>query len=200
MNDRGEADTSSLSDAEQSRLLDIARSSLKSGLSAGRPTEVDLETLPPRLREPRATFVTLEKNHDLRGCIGSLQPSRPLAADVAHNAFAAAFRDPRFPPLREDELPALEIHISILSPLEPLEFKSEEDLLRQLRPQVDGVLLADGFYQGTFLPSVWESLPDPHSFLTHLKLKAGLPADYWSDTIRAWRYTVEGIRGPAIAK
>ncbi len=200
MNDRGEADTSSLSDAEQSRLLDIARSSLKSGLSAGRPAEVDLETLPPRLREPRATFVTLEKNHDLRGCIGSLQPSRPLAADVAHNAFAAAFRDPRFPPLREDELPALEIHISILSPLEPLEFKSEEDLLRQMRPQVDGVLLADGFYQGTFLPSVWESLPDPHSFLRHLKLKAGLPADYWSDTIRAWRYTVEGIRGPAIAK
>ncbi|HIE11579.1 MAG TPA: AmmeMemoRadiSam system protein A [Kiritimatiellae bacterium] len=191
-------ETGGLPSPEQRRLLDIARSSLRSGLSSGRPAEVHLETLPPRLREPRATFVTLEKNHELRGCIGSLQPSRPLARDVAHNAYAAAFRDPRFPPLRADELSALEIHISILSPLEPLQFKSEDDLLLQLRPHLDGVLLADGFYQGTFLPSVWESLSDPRSFLTHLKLKAGLPADHWSDTLRAWRYTVEDIRGPAV--
>ncbi|HDL77837.1 MAG TPA: AmmeMemoRadiSam system protein A, partial [Lentisphaerae bacterium] len=104
--------------------------------------------------------------------------------------------DPRFPPLTASELPELDLHISILSPLQPMSFSSETELLRQLRPGVDGILLADGVHQGTFLPSVWESLPDPELFLKHLKMKAGLPPDYWSDTIRAWRYTVESIRGP----
>ena len=111
--------------------------------------------------------------------------------DVAENAFAAAFRDPRFPPLRPDEYPRLEYHISILNPPEPMTVTSEADLLQQLRPGVDGLVLIEGARRATFLPSVWEQLPDPRQFLAHLKMKAGLPADYWSDSLRFERYTVE---------
>lgn len=187
----------SLPPEDQQALLDIARNSLISGIQYRRPASANLDSLSPALRAPRATFVTLEKHGSLRGCIGSLHAVRPLAQDVAHNAFAAGFQDPRFPPLSAAELPALDIHISILSPLEPMQFESEKDFLRQLRPGIDGILLAEGPHQGTFLPSVWEQLPDPEQFLAHLKLKAGLPPTYWSDTIRAWRYTTEVVSGPA---
>ena len=147
--------------------------------------------LPDELMQKRATFVTLTIGGRLRGCIGMLEACRPLAEDVAENARAAAFEDPRFPPLTLPELAKLEIHISILSPSEEMVFSSESDLLRQIRPGVDGLILQEGFRRGTFLPSVWAELPEKELFLTHLKLKAGLPADYWSDTLRVFRYTTD---------
>lgn len=180
-----------LSETEREQLLEIAENSIRHGLRQRCPLTVDLQKVLPKLREPGASFVTLERQGMLRGCIGTLEAHRPLAADVAHNAFQSAFRDPRFPPLDESELQGLEIHISVLSPAEPMTFDSEEDLIRQLRPGVDGVILEEGWHRGTFLPAVWEDLPDPRDFVQHLKLKAGLPADYWSKNIKAYRYTAE---------
>jgi AmmeMemoRadiSam system protein A len=130
---------------------------------------------------------------ELRGCIGSLEAYRPLVEDVAHNAYAAAFSDPRFTPLSETELIDVEFHISVLTPAAPMHFESEADLLSQLRPGIDGLVLEDAGHRGTFLPSVWESLPDAAQFLQHLKMKAGLPADYWSDNLKVSRYTSESF-------
>ena len=176
---------------QRKKLHDIAFDSIKRGLSDGKALAIDLTKLDEALQHKRATFVTLQKNGELRGCIGMLEPIRPLAEDVAHNAFAAAFSDPRFPPLKEDELEQLNIHISILGTPEKMAFDSEEDLVTQIRPKIDGLIMEEGNRRGTFLPSVWESLHDPQKFLTHLKLKSGLPGNYWSDSIQIHRYTVE---------
>ncbi|MFO7593555.1 MAG: AmmeMemoRadiSam system protein A [Pseudomonadota bacterium] len=173
----------------QQQLLAIAEASIRHGLDYGQPLSLDPAGFPEELQKPGASFVTLHSRGELRGCIGALQPHRPLAEDVAENAYAAAFRDRRFLPLRQEELGGLEIHIAILTPAEPMHFHSETDLLQQLRPGEDGLILEEGFYRGTFLPSVWEQLPTPELFLSHLKQKAGLPADYWSDTIKISRYT-----------
>ncbi|HHJ39677.1 MAG: hypothetical protein AXA67_00830 [Methylothermaceae bacteria B42] len=181
----------SLSPQHRQLLLELARESIRYGARHGRPAAVDLQQLPPPLQEQRATFVTLQENGQLRGCIGSLEPRRPLAEDVIYNAFAAAFQDPRFPPVTEDEVDNLDIHISVLSPLEEIQFISEQDLLSKIRPGIDGLVLEDGHHRGTFLPAVWESLPNPVDFLRHLKLKAGLPPDYWSNNLRMYRYTTE---------
>lgn len=183
-----------LAPEHQSILLDLSRASIQFGLRAGRPIPVELEKLPVDLQIKRATFVTLEKDGALRGCIGCLEAIRPLAVDVAENAYAAAFLDPRFPPVTVDEADHLEIHLSLLTSAEPLSFDSEDDLLRQLQPEVDGLILEEGRRRGTFLPSVWESLPEPRNFLRHLKLKAGLPADYWSEAVKISRYRAEMIR------
>lgn len=180
-----------LSDSDRATLLEIARHSIAYGLQHGHAVPVTAGDYSQALRENKASFVTLKINDELRGCIGTLQAHRPLVEDVAENAFAAAFRDPRFPKLTQDEYARLQYHISILSTPEPIKFKDEEDLLTQLRPNVDGLVFLDGFYRGTFLPQVWESLPDPKQFLRHLKHKAGLPPDYWSNTLRIQRYTVE---------
>jgi len=186
---------------EQAALLQVALASIQSGLDTGSPLQVQPDAYPPALSAMRASFVTLKRNGDLRGCIGSLTPVTSLVEDVAHNAFAAAFRDPRFLALTAAELQGLEIAISVLGPSEPIDFSSEQDLLGKLRPGIDGLVLQDGRHRGTFLPAVWESLPKPVDFLDHLKQKAGLPADYWSDTLEVQRYTtvsfaadVEGIR------
>lgn len=181
-----------LSRSGQIFLLDLARASIRHGLS-GSPPIVDLEGLAVELVVPRASFVTLEKDGRLRGCIGSLEAWRPLAVDVAENAFAAAFRDPRFSPVRESEIDPLEIHLSLLTSAVAMTFTSEADLLTQLRPGVDGLILLDGSHRGTFLPSVWEELSTPQLFLTHLKRKAGLPLDYWSQGVKVLRYTTEMI-------
>ncbi|MBI9019809.1 MAG: AmmeMemoRadiSam system protein A [Verrucomicrobia bacterium] len=150
--------------------------------------------LPAELMEQRATFVTLTSDGNLRGCIGMLEACRPLAEDVAENAVAAAFHDPRFPPLSRDEFDDLQISISVLSPPGEMSFSSEADLLSQVRPGVDGLILQEGVRRGTFLPSVWEELPEKEMFFEHLKLKAGLPAGYWSETLRVFRYTTEYIQ------
>lgn len=181
----------------QQALLALAKASIAHGLETDRPLPVKLSDYPPELAERRATFVTLEIQGQLRGCIGMLEAVRPLAQDIAENAFAAAFRDPRFPKLVPEELPQLDIHVSILSPAEPMHFTSEADLLRQLRPGRDGLILLEGRWRGTFLPSVWETLPHPKEFLRHLKQKAGLPPDYWSDSVQVSRYTTEYIGGGA---
>lgn len=174
-------------------LLEIARDAIRHGLAAGRAPDFDAGDVPEDLRVPGAAFVTLTLDGQLRGCIGSLQAYRPLAADISDNAYNAAFRDPRFPPLKPAELDRLHLHISILTPPEPVEFASEDDLLAQLRPGVDGLIIAAAGRRGTFLPSVWEQLPERHDFLRHLKLKAGLPPDYWSDDVAVWRYATESI-------
>lgn len=183
----------SLTKSQQDQLLQLARASIGHGLQTGKPLKINLENFPEQLTVPRATFVTLERYGQLRGCIGMLEAVRPLAEDVAENAFAAAFRDPRFPSLSQHELDGLDLHISILSPAEAMVFESESDLIAQLHPGVDGLILREGYRRGTFLPSVWEQLPEPHQFLRHLKQKAGLPPDYWSDTIAISRYGAELI-------
>ncbi|MBT4789717.1 MAG: AmmeMemoRadiSam system protein A, partial [Gammaproteobacteria bacterium] len=143
------------------------------------------------LRRPGASFVTLEMSHQLRGCIGSLEAHRPLAEDLIANGYSAAFRDPRFPPLSQEEYAILEIKISLLSAPEPMQFNSESDLVGQLQPGVDGLILQQGTHRGTFLPSVWEQLPDPQNFLDRLKQKAGLPGNHWSEKITMQRYRTE---------
>ncbi|MDD4915926.1 MAG: AmmeMemoRadiSam system protein A [Methylococcales bacterium] len=183
----------SLTEEQKNRLLKLAGDAIRYGLETGKRLTVDSDDFPGELASHRASFVTLERNGQLRGCIGRLEPCRPLAQDVAENAFSAAFRDPRFEPLDSHELAGLDIHISILSPAAAIQFDSEPELVRQLRPGIDGLILEEGRRRATFLPSVWESLPSPAEFVQHLKLKAGLPADYWSDTLRAYRYTAEYI-------
>jgi uncharacterized protein len=178
---------------ERATLLDLARRSIAQGLDLGRPLAVDLAAYVPPLTDPLAAFVTLHRAGQLRGCIGHLEAIQPLVCDVADNAFAAAFQDPRFPRLARPELAGLEVHISVLSPSEPMTFVSEADLLAQIRPGLDGLILSEGGARGTFLPSVWESLPRPRDFLNHLKRKAGLPADHWSDGLRVERYTTESF-------
>lgn len=182
-----------LNNVHKAQLLALAKASIREGLQTGRPLKIDPAGFPAELKERRATFVTLQINRKLRGCIGVLQPVRPLAEDIAENAFSAAFSDPRFPPLTSEEFNTLAIHLSILTPAEPVSFTSEQDLIAQLQPGIDGLILQEGHRRGTFLPSVWETLPKPEDFLKHLKLKAGLPAGYWSDTIRISRYETEYI-------
>lgn len=166
-------------------LLDIARSTLSE--EVGLPAKAWREE--PWLQEWGACFVTLRLQEELRGCIGSLEAYRPLLTDVRENAMAAAFRDPRFPPLTADELPRTTIEISLLSPLEEMTFESEADLLSQLRPGVDGLLLEHGPQRGTFLPAVWRGLAEPEAFLRQLKRKAGLEEDFWSAELSVRRYT-----------
>lgn len=144
----------------------------------------------PELHQPGATFVTLTRHGQLRGCIGSLEAWRPLGQDIRDNALAAAFRDPRFAPLTAGELPSIRVEVSLLTPPEPMTFADEADALAQLRPDIDGVILTAGRRRATFLPQVWEQLPAPAGFITHLKQKAGLPADYWGPDIRLERYAV----------
>ena len=184
------------SSTDQSLLLRIACQSISNGVDHGRPAMPGLAGLPHTLMLQRSSFVTLTADAQLRGCIGSLEAHRPLADDVCHNAWAAAFRDPRFPPVSAAELPGMDIQVSVLSEAELLQFQSEDVLSGMLRPGIDGLIIEDKSSRGTFLPSVWESLPDPGDFLQHLKLKAGLPAGYWSDTVRVWRYTTQSFAAP----
>lgn len=185
-----------LNETSRQLLLELAKHSIRYGLQTGCPLKINLGDYPKELSELCATFVTLQINHHtaiLRGCIGTLKAARPLAEDIAENAFSAAFRDPRFPPLEAHELDDLEIHLSILAPAELVPFSSEQDLLSQLQPNIDGLILEEGHWRGTFLPSVWKLLPEPDQFLRNLKQKAGLPPDYWSQNIRIYRYYVETI-------
>jgi len=182
-----------LTGADRRTLLDVAAKSIAYGVDTGRELAIDLENQPGRLLARQACFVTLHVGGKLRGCMGSLEGSEPLIANVARNAWLAAFRDPRFGKLTCDEFANLEIHISLLSPPEELNFQSEADLLSQMRPGVDGLTLIEGGRRGTLLPSVWRSVRDAHEFLAHLKKKTGLAPNYWSDTIRVERYTAESI-------
>lgn len=173
------------------RLSRLALESIHHGVQHQRPLSVNLSDWPAELCEVRASFVTLHRHDELRGCIGGLTASLPLVRDVAEHAFAAAFKDPRFEPVGDDELGDLDIHLSVLSSPEPIEFDSEADLLKRLRPGQDGLILKEGARQGTFLPEVWEKLATPRHFLEQLKVKAGLSPDYWSHTLVVERYVTE---------
>ena len=183
-NDRGEV------------LLPIARAAISQALKV--PYNADESAI--WLKEHGACFVTLTQHGQLRGCIGSLQAHRPLLADVKGNAVAAALHDPRFPSLTAMELSATDIEISLLSATEPMHIRNEDDALAQLRPNIDGVVLEAGFHRATFLPQVWEQLPEPRTFMAHLKHKAGLPPSYWSGDVKLSRYTVTKWREQDLAK
>jgi AmmeMemoRadiSam system protein A len=147
------------------------------------------------LREPGASFVTLTENGDLRGCIGALEPYQPLVQDVCEHAAAAAMEDYRFPPVRPDEVSLLEIEISRLTPPERLEYTDPLELPTHLRPHIDGVVLRDGFRRSTFLPQVWEKIPDPVTFLAHLCQKMGAPATFWRHKLlEVYTYQVEEFK------
>lgn len=169
-------------------LLQLARNSIIHGVHHGKALPVDVSSLPSPLKSIRATFVTMKKSNKLRGCVGMIEPVRELAKDISENAFAAAFRDPRFAPVSGPELEVLKIDISILSPMQPVSFHDEADLLRQLEPGIDGILIDNGQRRATFLPKVWENLPDRENFMRELKLKAGLSADHWDKEIKVFRY------------
>ncbi|WP_257310144.1 AmmeMemoRadiSam system protein A [Geothrix fuzhouensis] len=143
------------------------------------------------LEEPGASFVTLNRHGSLRGCMGTLAPVESLGEDVAANARAAAFHDPRFPPLALSEWPDTDIEVSLLSPLEPIRYENKNHLLTLLRPHVDGLVLEWEGHKGAFLPQVWDQMPNPAEFLAHLRQKAGLSQDFWDDRIRITRFTVD---------
>jgi len=162
-------------------LLEIARKTIadRLGLSYKPSTDLDAASRDTAFESRRGTFVTLKINDQLRGCIGNLLPDKPLISAVQDNAVNAAFQDPRFAPLSKQEFEKIQIEVSLLTEPKPLNYKDGRDLLDKLRPHVDGVILRKGPYSSTFLPQVWEQLPDKKTFLEQLCMKAGLPADAW---------------------
>lgn len=173
------------------RLTRLAADSIAHGARHGCELAIDAVQWPSELRELRSSFVTLQLHGNLRGCIGSLAAAHPLVMDVSLHAYAAAFRDPRFQAVSTGELDHIDIHISVLSSSTPIDFDNESELLDLIRPAVDGLTLTEGTRRATFLPDVWEKLPEPRQFMAQLKLKAGLAADYWSDALIIERYTTE---------
>jgi AmmeMemoRadiSam system protein A len=166
----------------------IVRSAIRQGFEKGTPPGVKLYDYPAPLRERMASFVTLRMDGDLRGCVGTAYSERPLAEDVARNAFLAAFHDTRFLPLGVSEFSAINIEVSVLSPPEPLSFTDEDDLAAQLVPGRDGLVLEHEGARGLFLPQVWETLTEACDFLDQLKVKAGLPTRPLNRAVRALRF------------
>jgi AmmeMemoRadiSam system protein A len=169
-------------------LLALARRAIELELVRGEAGAARLDAA--WLADPGASFVTLHCHGELRGCIGTLRAYRPLGEDVRANAVGAAFADPRFPPIGRGELPGLSVEVSVVSPLVALAVGSEDELRAALRPGRDGLLIELGGLRATFLPQVWEHLPEPGLFLRALKQKAGLPEGFWSQEVRVWRYAV----------
>lgn len=186
------AQSARLPESDRRQLLDAARFGIRFGLEHGRAPRVQLGAgLSPAITARRACFVTLTLDGRLRGCIGSMAAHRPLLVDAVDNAWKAAFGDRRFQPLTAGEVERLEVSISILSTPVGMTFSDEADLVRQVRPDVDGLILQDGDRRGIFLPSVWTGIPKADAFVNQLKRKAGLPTGHWSDTLRVMRYTTE---------
>lgn len=179
-----------LSAREQNYLLSVAKHSIEHGLKNGVQTPPGSYDLPEdfeHFENEQACFVTLNSAEQLRGCIGTLEATRALIDDVSHNAFHAAFSDPRFSPLHNQELELLNVGISILTPPEEIEYcETMEDLLDRLSPSEDGLIISDGVRRATFLPSVWEQLPDKRQFVQFLMRKAGIAA--WSEDMHCERY------------
>lgn len=173
-------------------VIDVCKKSILAGLEK---ENVKLDRIPPVFGQLGACFVTLEKNGDLRGCIGSIIAHRWLIDDLAQNAQNSAFSDPRFQPLKKHEFDELEIDVSLLSTPEKMSFKDEQDLLNQIKPFLDGIIIKDKGYQSVYLPSVWEQLPEKEMFLKSLKIKAGMTPEHFSSTFEAYRYTTEYIKG-----
>ena len=177
---------------EQKILLRLAREAMERGVKGEEISALDPSALPLNLREDGSSFVTLTIGGQLRGCIGSLNPYQSLAEDVREHAVAAALNDPRFPPVRESELNGIQVEVSRLTRPIPLEYKDADDLLSKLHPHVDGVILRDAFHRATFLPQVWEKIPDPAEFLDNLCYKMGIKHDAWrSKHLDVLTYQVE---------
>ena len=187
-----------LEPAARQALIATAATAIESGLGHSIASPPDTRDLPQPLVQPRASFVTITIDKALRGCCGTLEPARPLLLDVWHNAQASAFHDPRFPPLTLAEWRSIELEVSVLTPCERVVVASEQELLLQLEPGRDGIVIAWRGMRATFLPKVWEQVSGPQEFLRHLKRKAGWPADFWSPDLEVWRYETE-IVGPVRA-
>jgi AmmeMemoRadiSam system protein A len=174
-------------------LLEAARRSLEQSVRMRAAAPFPMASYPPAITVWRSSFVTLMIGNQLRGCCGRLEAERPLVEDVWHNAYAAGFSDPRFQPLASAELEDLEIEISVLTPLEPLAVRSHAELLAALTPGKHGLVLASQGERVTFIPHVWEGLPDAARFVRELRRKAGWPDEGWEPDLAAWRFEAESI-------
>jgi len=188
------ADSQKLNDQEGRYLLGVARKTIQQELfkdkASSQPDEMDS----PKFAERRGTFVTLTINEGLRGCIGHIIPQESLLEGIRENAVNAAFKDPRFNPLSKKEWDSVKIEISILTDPKPLEYTDGDDLLKKIRPNIDGVIIKKGYYQATFLPQVWEQLPDKKEFFTHLCLKAGMDGNEWKKgKLEVYTYQVQAF-------
>lgn len=177
-----------LSEQDQITCIQVARASILYGLKTGKPHLMEPKEYSEDLQRLSASFVTLNTEGQLRGCIGTLDAHQPLINDIAENAYAAAFKDPRFPPLTKHEFSQLSMEISILTEPETMTFDSEQELLQQVQAGVDGLILQYNFNRGTFLPTVWHQLPDKKEFLDHLKVKAGLDSHWWNSDVSVRRF------------
>ncbi|KAA0285219.1 MAG: AmmeMemoRadiSam system protein A [Chloroflexi bacterium] len=181
-----------LTDGEKRTLLRLAREAIEYAVRGKKLQPLDPGSLTPPLLEKGASFVTLTIRGDLRGCIGTLEAYQPLAEDVREHAISAAMDDPRFPPVTESELSGIHIEVSRLTTPQELEYSTGEDLMRKLRPHIDGVILKHGFHKATFLPQVWEKIPDPQEFLDQLCYKMGERSNLWRNTrLQVYTYQVE---------
>ena len=181
-----------LTDGEKQTLLQIARAAIENAVKRKNPLPLSEDAQTQTLRENGASFVTLTIAGDLRGCIGAIEAYQPLAEDVREHAVSAAMEDPRFPPLREAELDRIHIEVSRLTAPQELEYTDADDLLKKLRPHLDGVILKHGFRRATFLPQVWEKIPDPVEFLEQLCYKMGERGNLWRNTkLQVFTYQVE---------
>jgi len=189
---RGDTMTDHLLEGEKQTILHLARAAMEYAVLGKKLPPLDINSLTPQLRENGASFVTLTIDNELRGCIGTLEAHQPLAQDVREHAVAAALEDPRFPPVDKNELSRIKLEVSCLTTPSPLEYSSSEDLLRLLRPHVDGVILKKNHRRATFLPQVWEKIPKPEDFLDHLCVKMGARSDLWQYTkLQVYTYQVE---------
>ncbi len=177
-----------MNEINKRNLHQVAYNSIQYGFKKRKPLIPESSTMPEELKIQGASFVTLELKNKLKGCIGSLEAYRPLFEDIAHNAFAAAFLDPRFSPLTQEEFSEVKISISVLTAPTPLKCHTEKELFNVLRPGQDGLIIEALGRRATFLPSVWEQLPHPKQFVDHLKLKAGLSPHEKIDHYNFWTY------------
>jgi len=193
------SDAPPVTETHGKELLDIARAAIAHGIdNNGQPQNIDLASVPPELADYGSAFVTLISNNKLCGCAGSIRATQSLAVDVANNACNAAFRDNRFGPLPAENFEDLQLTVTVLGPLDPIEFKNELDLIGIIEPGVDGLVIADKGRRALFLPQVWLDLPDPIVFLAQLKLKAALDISE-SGTMQAWRFRVTEVHSDAAA-
>ncbi|GAB4488135.1 MAG: hypothetical protein Fur0016_04670 [Anaerolineales bacterium] len=191
--------TEHLTEEEKGILLRLAREALQRGVRGEEIPPPDPAALTPALRSEGASFVTLTVHGQLRGCIGALEPYQSLAEDVQEHAVAAALHDPRFPPVTPVELPHIHIEISRLTRPQPLPYADADDLLAKLNPALDGVILRDGYRRATFLPQVWEQLPEKEIFLNHLCQKMGASPDLWRKKhLQVETYRVEQFHEPRL--
>lgn len=189
----------SILDAHGQLLLALASAAIRYPLS-DRRLIIGPSDVPPALAQRGAAFITLRKGTELRGCVGSNRPWRPLVTDVIENARSAAFSEPRFAPLVAAELDGLSLSVSLLTAPETVAATSEADLLAKLRPGRDGITISDGSHRALFLPEMWHELPDPAEFMVWLKRKAGLPETYWSPSLSVSRFATLSIKAPEITQ